>query len=500
MCSSDLGVDVAAHATVFGLAVPSTTITSATVVPAAAPLPEYCRVRGHVDTEINFELRLPTTTWNGNFYHGGGGGFVGSIPTPTGPLTRGYAVVGTDTGHAGTGVAAFDGSWALRRPDRQVNWGHRGIHVVTVAAKQIVAAAYGKGPRYSYFEGCSNGGRQAAMEAQRYATDFHGIISAAPALDITGLMIGFNWNEQAIHAAPIPPGKLTVIANAVVAHCDGKDGLADGLVDNPRRCGFDPATLTCPGGIDAPDCLTPGQVETLKKVYAGPVNSAGQRLHPGFPPGAEDGANGWGDWISGPSSIPGAPVLSAPFQFTFEDQFMRFFIFSNPAYDSMTFDFDRDVGRVNATTDLFDATNPDLSAFRAAGGKLIMWHGQADHALTVDRTIQYYDDVAKTMGNKNTIASFFRLFLAPGMHHCGGGSGLNSFDALTPLENWVEGGMTPDAILATHVGPGVARTRPLCSYPHVAVYDGSGDSDDAANFTCQERGLGYSLKGFQSGQ
>ncbi len=483
-----------------GLAVPSTTISSATVVPAGGGLPEYCRVRGHVDTEISFELRLPTTTWNGKFYHAGGGGFVGSIPTSATALGRGYAVVGTDTGHVGTGVAAFDGSWALNRPDRQLNWAHRGIHVVTVAAKQIVTAAFGKAPQFSYFEGCSNGGRQAAMEAQRYPTDFHGIIAGAPALDITGLMIGFNWDAQAIHTAPIPPAKLTTIANAVVAQCDAKDGLVDGLVDNPRRCGFDPATLTCPAGTDTVACLTPAQVQTVKKVYGGPVNFAGEQLHPGFPPGAEDGANGWQDWISGPSSIAAPPVLSASFQFDFQDQFLRFFIFSNPAYNSLTFNFDTDVPFITDTSDLYDATNPDLSAFRDAGGKLIMYHGEADHALTVDRTIQYYDDVAKAMGNKNRIESLYRLFLAPGMHHCGAGPGPNSLDALMALENWVEGGIAPDSIIATHTGPGVVRTRPLCSYPNVAVYNGSGEVNDAANFSCMNRGLGYSLKGRQSGQ
>jgi feruloyl esterase len=473
-----------------GLAVADTTITSTAVVAASGGLPEYCRVQGRVDTEINFELRLPTTTWNGKFYHGGGGGFVGSIPTPTTPLIRGYAVVGTDTGHTGS---AIDGSWALNRPDRQLNWGHRAIHVVTVAAKRIVAAAYRQAPRYSYFEGCSNGGRQAAMEAQRYPTDFDGIIAAAPALDITGLMLGFNWNEQAVHAAPIPPAKLTLIANAVVAQCDAKDGLVDGLVDNPRRCRFDPTVLTCPGAADGPNCLTPAQVEAATKVYAGPVTSAGEQLHPGFPPGAEDGGTGWELWISGPG------VEGAPLQFWFEDQFLRYFIFGE-SFSSLNFDFDTDVPAVTATSDLFDATNPDLSTFQAAGGKLLMWHGWADHALTADRTIQYHNDVARTMGNKNTIKDFVRLFLAPGMHHCASGPGLNQFDALTALENWVEGGLAPDAIIASHAGPGVARTRPLCAYPRIAVYDGTGDPDDARSFTCRERGLGYPLKGLESGQ
>ena len=473
------------------LAVPSTTITSATVVPAGGGLPEYCRVRGHVDTEINFELRLPTTTWNGKFYHAGGGGFVGTIPLAPGPLARGYATIGTDTGHTGS---AIDGSWALNRPDRQVNWGFRAIHVVTVAGKQIVTAAYGQGPQRSYFEGCSNGGRQAAMEAQRFPTDFHGIIAGAPALDITGLMLGFNTNSEAFAAAPLPAAKLTVLASAVTAQCDARDGVVDGLVFYSRRCHFDPGVLTCPAG-DAPTCLTPAQVAAVRVVYDGPINSAGQQLHPGFPPGHEDGGDGWQLWISGDP----AP-LGAPLHFIFQDQFMRFFIFSNPAFDSLTFDLDTDAGLVTATSPTFDATNPDISAFRDAGGKLLMWHGQADPALTVDRTIQYYDDVAQAMGNKNKIESFYRLFLPEAMHHCGGGPGLNSFDALTALEHWVEGGVAPDSLLASHAGPGVARTRPICSYPNIAVFDGRGDINSAASYSCQERGLGFALDGRQSGQ
>jgi len=478
-----------------GLSVPSTTITSATVVPAGGGLPEYCRVQGHVDTEINFELRLPTTTWNGKFYHEGGGGFVGSINPPGNGIRRGYAEVTTDTGHTGGApAAALDGSWALNRPDRQVNFGHRGIHVVTVAAKQIVSGAYGRAPSYSYFEGCSNGGRQAAMEAQRYPTDFNGIVSGAPALDWVGLMTGFSWDEQALQAAPIPPAKLTVIANAVVDQCDAVDGFVDGLVDNPRRCHFDPSVLTCPAA-DAPTCLTTAQVEALKKVYAGPTNSSGEQLHPGFPPGAEDGGDGWQLWISGPS------VFGPPLQFTFEDQYMRYFVFG-PSFNSLTFNFDTGPAALAASGEFLNATNPDLSAFHASGGKLILWHGWADHALTADRTIQYYDDVSRAMGNKNKADEFFRLFLAPGMHHCGGGPGPNTLDALGALESWVEGGIAPEAITASHATATgtVDRTRPLCPYPAVAVYNGSGSVDDARNFSCKERGLGYSLKGVQSGR
>jgi hypothetical protein len=313
-------------------------------------------------------------------------------------------------------------------------------------------------------------------------------------------MIGFNWNQQALAVGPVPPAKLSVIAQEVVRQCDADDGLVDGLVDNPRRCKFDPTVLTCQGGVDGPGCLTPAQVEAVQRIYAGPVNSAGQSLHPGFPPGHEDGGTGWQNWISGPSAIALPPVLSAPFQFTFQDQYLRYFVFSDPAYNSLSFDFDSGPALLEPTGEFLNAIDPDLSPFQNAGGKLILWHGWADHALTAERTVQYYHDVIRATGNKNKAENFIRLFLAPGMHHCGGGPGLNVFDALTALENWVELGLAPDAIIASHVGMGTPRTRPLCSYPSVAVYDGKGDPNSAASFSCKERGLGYALKGFQSGQ
>lgn len=469
------------------LEVARTTISSAEVVPATATSPEYCRVRGHVDDEINFELGLPTT-WNGKFHHTGGGGFVGSIPSIAAGLARGYATVGTDTGHIGVGVPALDGSWALNRLDRQVNFGHRGVHVVTVAAKDIVHRAYGKRPKYSYFQGCSNGGRQALQEAQRYPEDFDGIIAGAPALDWTGLMTGFNWDSQALRAAPIPPAKLTLIAQAAVARCDADDGLVDGLIGEPLRCDFNPAVLTC-NGPDAPNCLTPAQVQAVKKVYAGPTNSRGRRLHPGFPPGAEDGGSGWQTWISGPTAL-GPPVNGNPLQFTFQDHYLKYFVFSNPTYDSMTFDFDRDPRALRETGRFLNASNTDLAPFRKSGGKLLMWHGWADHALMAERTIQYYEDLVDRFDSRAKVERFARLFLAPGMHHCSGGPGPNSFDALTALENWVERGEAPRRIIATKYvnnvpAQGVERTRPLCVHPKVARYIGSGSIDDEANFECR---------------
>ena len=329
------------------------------------------------------------------------------------------------------------------------------------------------------------------MEAQRYPSDFDGIIAGAPALDFTGSILGFSFDQQVLAAAPITAAELPLIADAVRAQCDAKDRLRDGLVDNPRRCGFDPGVLECPNG-DAPDCLSAAQLEAVRKIYAGPADAAGEPLHPGLPPGAEDGENGWRGWLTGPSAV------GPPYQALFNSGFLRFFVFSNPIYDPLAFDLDRDLAEIEAFSDLLDATDPDLSAFRARGGKLILWHGWADPAITPYRTVQYHDDVVRALGNKHRVAEFLRLFLAPGMYHCGGGPGPNSFDALSALEGWVEAGIAPDAIVAEHVGSGVPRTRPLCAYPSLAVWDGRGDPDDAAHFDCRTRGLGYALKGFNA--
>ena len=494
-----VALDAAECAGLTRLSIPDTTLTVAAFVAAEGDLPEHCRVQGRVETEINFELQLPTT-WNGKLYHGGGGGFVGSIPATQrmrAGLSRRYATLGTDTGHQ---ASALDGSWALGRADRQVNFGHRAVHLVTVAAKRIVESAYGRRPAHSYFEGCSNGGRQAAMEAQRYPEDFDGIIAGAPALDWSGFLIGFNWNQQALKSGPIPAEKLAVIARGVISQCDAADGLVDGLVDSPRSCGFDPRTLACAGG-DGPDCLTPAQVQTYGRILAGPRRSSGEPFFPGFPPGTEDGRTGWQLWTSGPRLPDGfgdaatsqitPNVDGVPLQFIAQDQFLKFFLFSNPGYNSLTFNFDTEARIAQATDAVFSAIDPDLRRFQATGGKFIMWHGSADPALTVDRTVQYYEEVVRAHGNRESVDGFFRLFLAPGMHHCGGGPGLNTLDALTALEHWVERGGAPDAIMASNDGTtGVKRTRPLCSYPARASYVGSGDINDARNFVCRRPASG----------
>jgi len=461
------------------LVVENTTITSASLILPGGELPEYCQVQGHVDTEIGFEVRLPTD-WNEKFYFQGIGGFGGEILAPGPGLTRGYAAATTDTGHRGLPpLPRRDASWALDNPERQINWGHRATHVVTVAAKEIVQAFYGRPPERSYFEGCMNGGRQGLMEAQRYSADFDGIIAGAPAFDWTGNMMGDNWNTQALQIASIPVNKVALLAKVVLAECDAKDGLRDDLISDPRRCRFNPAELQCRAN-DSPNCLTPEEVQVLRMIYAGPVNSEGKRLYPPVPHGHEDGADGWPMWITGDGMAP-------PVGATFQDQFLRYFIFG-PNYDSLTFDFDTDPPLLAPTGEFINATNSDLSAFETSGGKLIMWQGWADPALTPLRTVGYYEEVVEVLGEDTD--QFFRLFMAPGVHHCSGtGPGPNTFDLLTTLENWVEGGMAPDRIIASHrIGEVVDRTRPLCPYPLEAQYVGEGSIDDAANFVCK-RGL-----------
>jgi feruloyl esterase len=449
----------------------NTTITSAGLIPAGGGLPEYCRVQGRIDTEIGFEVRLPTT-WNQKLYFEGGTGFVGSIAAPGPGLVRGYAEAATDTGHQGSPA---DASWALNNPERQVNFGYRAVHSVTIAAKQIVQAFYGRIPEQSYFEGCSNGGRQALMEAQRYPTDFNGIIAGSPGLDWTGLMMGWDWNAQALKLAPNLASKVPMIAAAALEECDARDGLRDGLISDARRCRFNPRTLQCPGD-DGPNCLTTGEVRTLLKIYGGAVTSDQEQLYPGLPHGHEDGADGWTRWVTGSGTTPSV-------DFSLADGYLRSFIFG-PAFDVLTFNFDTDTARVVPTGDFMNATDPDLSLFKANGGKLLMWNGWADPLATPVRAVRYFLDVADTLG-EDTL-QFTRLFMAPGVHHCGGGAGPNTFDMLGPLEDWVERGVAPDRIIASHLaGTVVDRTRPLCSYPREAKYVGSGSIDDAANFVCR---------------
>ena len=467
------------------LTLPEATILSAALVPegpftppsAAATakpiaMPAACRVVGRVQPAITFEVWMPASGWNGKFQAVGGGGFAGVISygAMATALRRGYATASTDTGHSTPGA-----EWALKHPELVIDFGYRAIHEMTIKAKAIVEEFYGKGPQRSYFVGCSTGGRQGLMEAQRYPADYDGIVAGAPANFWTRMPAGNLFMAAATlkdDTTRLPAAALQALNTAAIAACDARDGVTDGLIENPQQCRFDPATLQCQGGETAA-CLTPAQVGAAKKIYATAVNPRTKdEIFPGYPPGSE---LTWGAMTGGPEP------------FAIARDFYRYFVFEDASWDWKTFDFDKDVAAATAKfSTVLDATNPDLSAFKARGGKLIMYHGWNDQLISPFNTINYYNSVAKAMGAANT-DDFARLFMAPGMLHCAGGAGPNTFDAVTALEQWVEHGTRPSQLVASHLSNGVAdRTRPLCPYPQVAVYKGAGSIDEAASFACAE--------------
>ncbi len=492
------------------LKLPNTTITAAQPVAtgafkpttgSAAPykdLPAFCRVAGVIkptsDSEIKFEVWMPSANWNGKFHGIGNGGFAGSISYAglAGALARGYATASTDTGHSGG-----DASWALGHPEKLVDYGHRAIHEMTEKAKLVIKAFYGDGPKRSYFASCSNGGRQALMEAQRYPNDYDGIIAGAPANAFAQILTGFAWNMKLTLVDPasyIPAKKLKAIEAAGLAACDARDGVADGVLDDPTKCGFDPAVLLCKGA-ETDDCLTDKQVAALKNIYAGPRNSKGQHIIPGFTPGAETGPGGWTGWITGAT-----PAAAA--QFFFSTQAFKNMVYNDPNWDYKTFDLERDARLANEKlAPVLNATDPNLKAFSVRGGKLILYHGWNDAALPPVNTINYFQSVVAKLGQRQA-NSFMRLYMAPGVQHCVGGPGPDNFgqmvtsaqsnpqnDLTLALERWVEEGIAPEQIIATkrqgaNSETPVLRTRPLCPYPKVARYKGSGSTDEAANFNC----------------
>jgi len=460
--------------------------------------PEFCRVQGVLapaaDSHIEYEVWLPTAGWNGKYLGVGNGGFAGSISYPAlaDAVANGYAASSTDTGHEAGGI---DGTWALGHYEKMVDYGYRAIHETAEKSKSVIAAFYGGAAKRAYFSSCSNGGRQALMEAQRYPADYDGIIAGAPANYFTHVAAGFVWNQQALEGdGYIPPAKLKLIESAALASCDANDGVKDGVIDDPTKCHFDPATLVCKG--EASDsCLTEAQAAALKKIYAGPKNSKGEQFIPGFEPGGETGLGGWGAWITGFS--PGKTA-----ELGFANGFFADMVFQDPKWDYRKMNLDSDMKVADdKMARLLNATDPNMRSFKDRGGKLLLYHGWSDAALPPTNTIHYYESVIKTMGRKQA-GEFVELFMVPGMQHCGGGPGPNEFGAMSPaaadadhsmiksLEQWVEKGTAPAKIIATkykadgNAASGVARTRPLCPYPTAAKYSGSGSTDDAANFSC----------------
>lgn len=469
---------------------PDTKIAAAQFVAAAdaaAPGPvhvAHCKVSGTIGTEIGFAVWLPET-WNGRFLMSGGGGFVGDVPGPGPGLDRGFAVTTTDTGHRSSGT---DARWALNNLERQLNFGYLATHRTAETAKAIVRQYYGHDAERSYFDGCSTGGRQGLMEAQRFPADFDGVISGAPVYDWTRALSAAIKNAQAafpdpasISAPLVTPDNLKLVQRAVLDACDARDGVADGLIDDPRACHFDLKSVKRCDGAAAPDCLTDAQREAIGKVYSPFRDASGAVVYEGQPVGGEGEPGSWDTWVTGVNPrTAGAPNLA----WGFGTQFFRNFVFADPDWSYRGYDIASSWRRDTRLVATFmDADNPDLSAFRAHGGKLLLWHGWADPALNPLATIRYYESV---IAKDPSATGDVRLFMLPGVLHCAGGPGPDQFDRLTAMTEWVEKGQAPSQLIATKRGP-APRTRPLCMYPQAAIYKGSGSTDDAANFSCRAR-------------
>ncbi len=440
----------------------------------------FCRVAGRIAPAIKFQVWLPMpNAWNGKLQGVGNGGVAGSIAEASlaTALDRGYAAVSSNLGHDG---GPIDFSFAVGHPELVADWGYRATHEMTVAAKAIVSVYYGKPAAKAYFTGCSGGGRQGLMEAQRYPADYDGIVAGDPTADFTRLTLGGRlWEAIATLKDParyIPAAKIPVIAAATRAACDGLDGIEDGVIDDPRRCRFNPVTIQCKSG-DGDDCLTAPQVAALTAIYTGATDSKGKRIFPGYMPGGELGATGWAAYVTGAAPGKGS-------QFLYADGFVHGMVMENFVYNSIDFDYDRDMQPAIAKlSKTIDATDPDLTAFKSRNGRMIQYHGWADPGVSPMSSIDYYTRVSARMHDPS---GFYRLFMAPGMQHCIGGPGPDHFDALSALEQWVEEGKAPDRIVATHMTTAgvIDRSRPLCPYPQAARWAGIGSTDRAENFAC----------------
>ena len=460
------------------LKLPDVRITDAAAVPAAttgAVRAPHCKVNGVIGTEIKFSLLLPDT-WNQKFMMGGGGGFVGTLDNQAvSSVNLGYATVGTDTGHAGNVV---DATWALNNVERRVNYGHVAVHRTAEVAKAIVRSYYGAGAKRSYFSGCSNGGRQGMMEAQRYPDDFDGIVAGAPAMDFTGIAAQFMKDLQTLFPDPknvttsvLPAETMKLVGSRILDACDAADGVKDGVMDDPRACKVDLGALP----------ISDAQKAALKKVYAPTMNKDGE-IFSGQPYGGETDMAGWPLWISGGS--PQAAMLKQPsLRFGFGTQFFKYLVFNDPSWDYSRYDLSTWKKDTELTATFLNATDPNLDAFKAKGRKLIMWHGWADAGLSPLATMKYYEQV---QARDASLRDYTRFFMMPGVLHCAGGAGPDNADWTAAIADWVENGKAPDRIIAAKMSEGVAtRTRPLCPYPQRAVYKGNGSTDEAANFVCR---------------
>lgn len=470
-------------------------------------LPSFCRVvmklTPSADSDITVELWLPEHGWNRKFLGVGNGGFAGEIDFDSlaAAISQGYAAAATDTGHQGS---FNDAQWALGHPQKVIDFGYRAIHEMTVEGKTVLRNYYAAAPAYSYFESCSNGGRQALMEAQRFPADYNGILAGAPANNWTHLLTSAVYNSRILNLDPasyIPQSKLPAIDAAVLAACGAESGTQDGFVNDPPLCRFDPSVLLC-RGEDTDKCLTGPQVAAMHAIYAGTHDAAGVLVFPGYSPGGELGDNGWGPWIFGPS-----PRESLMYQFG--TRYFADMVYVDPRWNYANFTVGQGLAdAVRKTGGILDADDPNLRPFARRGGKLILYHGWSDAAIPPMSTVEYYESVRSTVGAAEE-DSFLRLFMVPGMQHCGLGPGPNSFgqngrasasgaddaqhDIRLALEAWVEKGTPPETIIAAkYEGSEAARSivlsRPLCAWPLIARYRGAGDPRDAESFACVTAG------------
>jgi hypothetical protein len=461
-------------------------IDTAVTVPAKGDTAAYCRVTGLVQPEIRLEVSLPAA-WNGRLYMFGNGGFAGETLTAGGrasrrntAVTKGFAVAQTNTGHDGVRepLASF-----ASQPQKLIDYAYRAVHVTALTAKTIARAYYGAPASRAYFDGCSTGGRQGLISAQRFPDDFDGIVVGAPVLDFTGTMTHYAAIQRALDAAPLSEEKVRVVADAVYKKCDTGDGVEDGLIADPRACAFNPSVdlPRCGSAAAGQACLSEPDITSLNAIYGG-VKVGDRKLFPGFPVGSEAPAptaagprSGWDPWLI----RTGQPTISRSFMETF----FKHMATPGAELDWRTFDVEKDAAKLDAISALLDATDPDLSPFRARGGRILMYYGWADPALNPMMGVEYYERVMKTMGEQT--AEFFRLFMMPGVFHCSGGVGPDRVDTITPLVQWVEKGVAPARLVATQkVGDTIRRTRPLCVHPQVAKYQGHGSIDEAASFVC----------------
>jgi len=466
---------------------PDVRITDTWAVPESAAgriRAAHCRVEGTIGTEIRFAVLLPHQ-WNGKFFMGGGGGFAGAVENSAEEtLNVGFATAGTDTGHEGDGMSA---RWALNSPERQANFGHLAVHRTAEVSKAVIQAYYGRASTKNYFFGCSRGGGQAVMEAIRYPEDFDGLVAGAPALDWTGIAARFVVDAQAVFPDPrrpitsvLPIGTLQFVERRILAACDAIDGVTDDVMTDPRRCTFDVDSLpSCPGAAAGTECVTEPQRAALRTIY-GEIRNEDGVIYPGQPFGSEGNPAGWPAWITGsPLNAPGVP----PVRSVLVTEFFRYFVFGDPAWTYGRYDLRTWKADMKNLGAILNATDPDLDRFKARDGRLVLYHGWSDPAVSALRTLDYYDAVASRDPN---VRAHVRMFLMPGVLHCGLGPGPDTIDWTQAIVDWVENQRAPDRVVARRiVNDAVMASRPLCAYPLRPENRGSGSTNDEANFVCK---------------